>query len=310
MEKKLLIAVDGSVNALDAVHYAASLADVIGDIKFSLMAIQPALSQYLLDEAQIKPQARMALEKAIKANKAKAKEILDQAAERMVHKGIAEDRIDRLTKPRDAGVASDLLVTGEAKPYDAILVGRRGASYLRELVMGSVTSSLVEHSKSIPIWVVDGTVTSTDVMLAADGSPATLRALDHLAFMMAADERRNVNLVHVRPRFKDYCEIDLEAESAQSAHEAILNSDQRCMDDFYPQALEVLAKYNIDAGRLDVHQLDGRMSIARSVLQHAADHGFGAVVMGRRGTSGNPFTGSVSRTLLNKAENVALWVVP
>ena len=310
MEKKILIAVDGSVNALDAVHYATLMGDVIGNLNFGLMVIQPALSQYLMDEAQIKPQARMALDKAIRANKAKADEILDQAAERMARKGIGEDRIERLTKPRDVGVASDLLVTGEAKPYDAILVGRRGVSYLRELVMGSVTASLVEHSKSIPIWVVDGTVKSTDVLLAADGSKASLRALDHLAFMAATDERRKVHLLHIRPRFKDYCEIDLEAGSAQSAHEVILNSDRQCMDDFYPKALEVLAKYNIDAGRFDIRQLNGRMSISRSILEYAADHHFSTIVMGRRGISRNPFTGSVSRTMLNKAENVALWVVP
>jgi len=310
MEKQLLLAVDGSVNSMDAVHYAANMNEAISDLRYALMVIQPVLSQYLLDEAQIKPQARMALDKAMKANKAKAEEILDQAAERMVRNGVAENRIERLTKPRDAGVASDLLVTGAVKPYDAILVGRRGASYLRELVLGSVTANLVEHSKSIPIWVVDGTVKSTNVLLAADGSQASLRALDHLAFMMAADERHNLNLVHVRPRFKDYCEIDLEAESAKSAQEAFLDMDRQCMDDFYPQALEVLAKYNIDTGRLNIDPLDGRLSIPRSIFQHAANHHFGTIVMGRRGISRNPFTGSVSRTLLNKAENVALWVVP
>lgn len=310
MERNILLPVDGSVNAMDAVHYAAQMNNVIPDVRYALMVIQPALSQYLLEEAQIKPQARAALEKAAAANKAKADEILDQTAERMIQKGVDERRIERLTKARDAGVAADLLVTGEAKPYDAILVGRRGASYLREWVMGSVTANLVEHSTSIPIWLVDGTINFSDVLLAADGSRASLRALDHMAFMLAAQKNRELNVLHVRPRFQDFCEIDLEADSTKSAHEAILDSDQRCMDDFYGQALTVLEKYNIEADRFKVSHLDGRLSISRSVIQYADDNQIGTIVLGRRGTNNNPFTGSVSRSILNKAKDVALWVVP
>jgi len=310
MEKRILLAVDGSINSMEAVHYAAQMKDTISDVRYALMVIQPVLSQYLLEEAQIKPQARAALEKAIKANKAKAVEILTQVAERMILRGVDENRIEQLTKARDTGVAADLLVTGEAKPYDAILVGRRGASYLREWVLGSVTANLVEHSKQIPIWVVDGAAKSSDVLLAADGSRASLRALDHMAFMLAAQENRLLNVLHVRPRFQDYCEIDLEAAFAKDAHEAILDKDRQCMDDFNDQALAILEKYNIDANRFKVSHLDGRLSISRSVIQYAGDHHIGTIVIGRRGTNKNPFTGSVSRSILNKAKDIALWVVP
>lgn len=310
MDKKILIGIDGSINANDAIDYATRMGDRIHDLHFSLMAIQPALSQYLEEEAKTKATARIALEKAIAANKSKAEEILDQAKERMVRKGLADNRIEQLTKVRDAGVAKDLLVSGEAKPYDAILVGRRGASYLREWVMGSVTASLIDHSKTIPLWVVDGSVESTDVLLAADGSTASLRALDHMAFILAADPGRKLHLLHVRPRFQDYCEIDTTSDDASIVEEAILSSDQKCMDDFQPQSLAALERYNINADQLNTVYLDGRLSISRSVIQYASDHQFGTVVVGRHGTGKNPFTGSVSRSILNKAKDIALWVVP
>ncbi len=310
MEKKILIAVDGSVNAMDAVHYAAQLGVKHHDFSFTLIHIQPALSQYLVDEARINTESRRALEKAIKKNDAQSNSVLSQAAERMMSKGIDETRISRQTLPKDTGVANDLLSIGQAKPYDAILVGRRGVSYLREWIMGSVAANLVEHSKVIPIWVVDGTVDSTEVLLAADGSQASLSALDHMAFMLAGNESLKLHVLHVRPRFKDFCEIDLEADTAKSAHGLMLDNDQRCMDDFYGQALEVLKKYHVDQNRFEVNTLDGRMSISRSVVEYVRDNRIGTIVLGRRGTSKNPFTGSVSRSILNKSENMALWVVP
>lgn len=95
---------------------------------------------------------------------------------------------------------NDILVLSQAASYDAILVGRRGASYLREWVMGSVTAGLVEHSEVLPIWVVDGDVKTDNIVLAADGSQASLRALDHMIFMLSAKTDRKIHVVHVRPQ--------------------------------------------------------------------------------------------------------------
>ena len=93
MEKKVLLAVDGSVNAMEAVHYAAQMASTIPDLQFVLMYVQPTLSQYLLDEARIKPNARKALEKAMKINELKADDILSQAVQRLKRKGVDESRL-------------------------------------------------------------------------------------------------------------------------------------------------------------------------------------------------------------------------
>jgi nucleotide-binding universal stress UspA family protein len=310
MEKKILVAVDNSVHAMGAVHYAAQMAAVLPELGFTLLHVQPALSQYLTDEAKGKPSARRALEKLMTENDAKARETLEAAAQRMVRKGVQEGRIEQITTPRNKGVADDILALGSVKSYDAILVGRRGSSHLREWLMGSVTANLVEHSGVIPVWVIDGTVASTKVMLAADGSRSTLRALDHLAFMLSGRPSPKIHILHVRPRFKDYCEIVLEEDASRGAETVLRDEDQQCMDDFHRQALAVLGKNGIDQGALNVTTLDGKLSIPRSIRAYARDNGYGTVVLGRRGRSKSPFVGSVSRGLLQKADDMALWVVP
>lgn len=310
MEKKILIALDHSVQSMEAVHYAARMAAVITPSRFVLLHVQPALSQYLTDEARRKESARRTLEKLMAKNEARSREVLDAAARRMVRQGVEESRVEVLTMPMSIGVADDILALGTAKHYDAILVARRGASSLQKWLTGSVTANLVEHSELIPIWVVDGTVSSEKILLAADGSQSALRALDHMAFMLSGHSTHAIHVLHIRPRFQDYCEIDMEEETTQDAETVLLNDDRHCMENFYQQALALLEKNGLDKDRLKVDTLDGKLSVARSIQNYASDKTYGTVVMGRRGRSKSLFTGSVSRSLLQKADGLALWVVP
>jgi nucleotide-binding universal stress UspA family protein len=310
MQKHILIAADDSIHTTHALRYVAKVGSMIPQLHFSLVHVQPALSQYLIDEARLKLSVRRALESVGRAHEAKADEILIKATNRLIQSGIAKDHIDRKSIPRDAGVASDILIMGQAEPFDAIVVGRRGASQLREWLLGSVTASLIEHSKVIPIWVIDGEVDATDTLMAADGSRASLRALDHLAYMLSGEEKQQIHILHVRPRFQDFCDIELEPDTAKLAKDAYLDNDQDCMDDFYPKAIEVLQKNGITKERLAFKTIDGNLSIPRAILAHARNNNFGTLVMGCRGRSKSKFAGSVSRSLIQKIENCALWMVP
>jgi nucleotide-binding universal stress UspA family protein len=310
MEKKVAVAIDPSVHAMEASHYAAQMAAENPGLRFVLLHVQPAISLYLTDEARRNHKARMALEKAIEQNQAKANEILDAASERMAAKGVEAGHIEKLTIQRNIGVADDILALSQAKDFDAILVGRRGASYLREWVMGSVTANLIEHSRVTPIWVVDGKVASPRVLLAADGSQCALRALDHMAFILSGHADPTIHVVHVQPRFQDYCEIKLPEETVQNAEAVFRQDDQNCMDDFYQQAQAVLDKNGVSPERLQLQSLEASLSVPRTVIQYARQNDFGTIVMGRRGRSNSLFTGSVSRSLLHKTSNLGLWVVP
>ncbi|MGD8835815.1 MAG: universal stress protein [Desulfobacteraceae bacterium] len=310
MEKQILVAVDNSRQSLETIDYAAQMTATIAPVAYTLVHIQPALSQYLADEAHRKHSARIALEKVMAQNEEKANQTLETAARRMAAGGVDQDRIRRLTLPRNTAVADDLLALGTAKSCDAILVGRRGASYMRQWLMGSVTANLVEHSDVIPIWVVDGTVTSDKILLAADGSQSTLRALDHIAYMLSDQPAPALHLLHVRPRLQDFCEIELTDDSLQAAENVLRDEDQHCMTDFYSQAMAVLQKNGIDKERVSFVTVDGKLTVTRSILGYARGNGIATVAMGRRGRSGSTFFGSTSRGLLQKAEDMALWVVP
>ena len=310
MEKKILVAVDDSLQATEAVDYVALISRVVAPARFALFHVQPALSQYLTEEARRKEKARRALEKTMAANDAKAREILDNAAQRMVRKGVDPDDIEKVTMPMNIGVANDILAAGNANHYDAIVVARRGVSSVQKWFMGSVTANLVEHSDPIPVWVVDGTVTSDKILLAVDGSSSALRALDHATFMFAGRSAADLKVLHVRPRFQDYCGIELNSEAAQDVETVLNREDQHCMTGFREKALAVMNKNGFPEDRLRWETIDGKLSVAHAIINYAAQKAYGTVVMGRHGRSKSKFTGSVSRRLLHKAEEAALWVVP
>jgi nucleotide-binding universal stress UspA family protein len=302
MEKKIVIPIDGSVHAMEAVDYASRMTEVIPRLRFVLLHIQPPLSQYLTEEARKKTKARLELETLIRKNEAKAREILEKTAQRMIRKNVDAAHIEQVTRPRQTGVADDILAL--------ILVGRRGASYLREWLMGSVTANLVENAKVTPVWVVDGNVRNTEIILAADGSQTSLRALDHLAYILSGGPDRKIHVLHARPRFQDFCEITLEEETVKNAEAVFFKDDQRCMRDFLQQAESVLEKNGFGRNQIELQTIEGNLSIAQSLMKYSRDNNFGTIVLGKRGQSRSLFTGSVSRGLLNKTNRAALWVVP
>ena len=197
MEKKILMVVDGSIHSTHAVTYAVRISSVVKELNYTLFHVQPTLSQYLLDEAETDLKAKAELKKVVRKNAELARGILEKHKSRMVRMGISEKRIETVTQRKIMGICKDVLDCAQQGLYDAILVGRRGLSRLQQTFMGSTTAKLVKHSTVIPVWVVDGDVKSMKVMLAVDGSEASLRAVDHLSFIVGGNEKIKFTLFHV-----------------------------------------------------------------------------------------------------------------
>ena len=310
MEKHILVAIDNSRGSIEVINYASQLKKAVAPITFTLFHVQPAISTYLTDDAKHKPSARRALEKVVSENEKTSNELLKTAAQRLISQGVEESAIRRMTLPRSKGIADDILAYASAKMLDAILVGRRGTSYLKKWLVGSVTANLVEHSQVIPIWVVDGQVQSSDYLLAVDGSASALRALDHLSFMLSGQPNTTIKLIHIRPILKDYCEIKLDEDDTKAAQSILRDDDQHCMDDFHGQALAVLEKNGLDASNMKLDTVEGSLSIAKAILRYARENGIGTIITGRRGKGHSSFMGSISRGVFQRAENMAFWIVP
>ena len=314
MQKKILIAMDGSRFSKGALSYAARIAAMVGDIRFVLFHVQPMISGYLAEEALKSPKARAEMEVLKKKNEAAATTLLEAGREELTRMGVDAGRIEIATQPRRAGLAEDILNTAEAGRYDAIGVGRRGLSAFQELFVGSVTSNLVSHSRQIPLWVVDGTVASDHVLIAVDGSVNALRAVDHAAFMFSDNERVRFEMLHIQPDLADFCDGDPEALEAGHLKQSIQEAGRQCVRDFTAKAEARFKESGIGGSQISFREIEKRRSPAKAIVEAVHKGDFGTLILGRQGmgagSAGASFMGRVVAAVLQKIDNRAVWIVP
>jgi nucleotide-binding universal stress UspA family protein len=310
MQKEIMIAVDDSRHSKIAVRYAANLYPALKDVKFTVMHIQPTISQYLLDEAKSKPQAYAELEKVNRHNAEAARRLLDNYKTQMVATGIAEENLQLKTQPRLLGVAKDILEASMAGRFVSLIIGRRGLSGLQDMFIGSVSANIVNNSMDTPIWLVDEEGASQDIMVAVDGSENSFKAVDHLAFMIGGHTDLKISFFHVIPRLQDFCPVDFEDGSSEALEEIIRQGDKHCINQFFSHAQKRLNEAGIQQNQISFKASEAVFRVGKAVLDEYHRGNFGTLVVGRRGMNKKFFTGSVSRYVVNQFTAGALWVVP
>jgi nucleotide-binding universal stress UspA family protein len=310
VEKKVLLAVDDSTHSRHALAYAARLRGLVPGLGFTLFHSQPAVSQFLLDEARRSGPSRAELTRIMARNAEAARGLLDRCRELLVRSGVPDASIESVSQPRQQGLAKDIIDLAQQGLYDAVLVGRRGLGSVQGMVMGSVSAQLVENSQLIPVWLVDGEVRSLRVMAAVDGSAGSLRAVDHLAFMLSGNPDATVRFFHVTPRLRDFCAVDFAATEARPLESLVAEGDRRCMGDFFAAAVGKLKAAGLAERQLETRTASSLIGVGEVILDAARSEGFGTIVMGRRGVNRSFFGGSVSYSVSRSIADAALWLVP
>lgn len=156
MGKNLLVAIDDSENAIRAVEFVANfftpdnrvtLFSVIQDTAALCEMNSPELTPYFT--AQQSSFCLLEDKKKELVNEAllKAKEILMEA-------GFEEENIAIKQEIKKRGVARDII--NEAKSgYNAIVMGRRGLSGIKDFILGTISQKVFNTAKEISVLVVN-----------------------------------------------------------------------------------------------------------------------------------------------------------
>jgi nucleotide-binding universal stress UspA family protein len=311
MEKQILIPVDGSRTSLQSVRYAARVSSFIKDLHCVLYHVQAPVSLYLKEEAARDMHVRAQMNRVLKKNEAAAMELLTRLKSEMTETGFPKDWIRLLTRPRELGLAQDVIEYAQKKMMDAIVVGRRGVSGIHKFFDTSVSEAILERSQVIPVWMVNkdaGQNSTEKILVAIDGSEDALRAVDHVGFMISENKEVHVTLIHVTNTAHNYCEINLEDDP--EFVQIIEKKDRACVDQFYPQAMDKFKQMGLSQNQVDVHTLQGSRRIGQDVVTYAEKNKFNTLVIGRRGINKSFFMGSVSRQIISHASDIAVWIVP
>jgi nucleotide-binding universal stress UspA family protein len=312
IERRILIAMDGSIHAFHAVNYVARNCSpsALGVNLMTVLAAAPeeVFWQVNLGEeftrtmqekyARARGECRRAATEALEAGKA----ILGAA-------GFRENAVGFILHEWREGVARDIIAEAR-NGYDAIVIGRRGLGRMDRLLLGSVSNKIVQQVNNIPVWVVGGDIRPRKFLLAVDASENSLKAAEHLAGFAAASGAAVVIFHAVDRSGLGFGPSVIKQHEASEKQLEQKPSDkvQKMLDD----CGTLLERAGIKPDRIDIRYKFGSLSRAGDILMEARDSGCGTIVLGRRGISRTRefLMGRVTSKVLNFAEDLAVWIVP
>lgn len=314
MERKVLIGIDET-------NYYTNILDYLSvnflnqpQVKFHLHSVVPChkseASREWLDEQEllniIDPTTRKKL--------VSLKHHLLDAKAQFTRCGFPEQDITTGAHLAKSGIVNDLIHEAQSKDYDAIVIGKRDLGVLGKMIQGSFSADMLTRNHTIPLWIINGAITSHKFFMPVDCSPRTLNAADHLGFILKDNPRAEIILFHsasmlaneeVVPKEKfhakwgkEWCDEHLSGEESEKGHFHFHAPEQLLREAGFPMER--------------VHRLKSKKGIepAQMIVHHVKDGEYGTIVMGRRGkdVSKGIFRGVSDRVLAN-VENIAVWIL-
>jgi nucleotide-binding universal stress UspA family protein len=282
---KILVAFDGSEYSEEACNFAAVLAKHLGS-KIILAHVLPAITTYT---APLRAEDQGGLEN--KANLAAMKMV-----SKMQQMGIESTPKILVAKGSTADTMIDFATS---EKIDLIIAGTRGLGAFRRMILGSVSTNLLNHA-NCPVLVVRKRVSKIEaelgkILVATDGSnPATDAVKQAIGIAAATGSKLTLaNVVYVPPlAYTDAppVNIDRTFQDLRADGERIVGEAQK------------LAKAS--GVNADTTIIDNNRSPVWAITKLAEDGKFDLTVLGTRGMGGLRRTvmGSVANGIVHYAE--------
>ena len=292
--KKLLIALDGSDYAFETVKYVSRLR-TFQPLEINLFTVFSKIpeSYWDLERDPLFGSRVMGIRAWEAQGEKKLQDYMEKARKRLIQEGFSEDRLEVSIREKEVGVARDLLREA-SRGYTGVAVGRRGASKLKDLVMGSTTTKLLERLNFTSLLIVGRNPKVGKVLLALDGSENAMRTVDYVGQMLGGSGFE-VLLLHV----------------IRSGHPDYIREAEAVMSQGFDQAISRLLGSGFFKEQVKTRVITDVRSRAETIVQVAKEEGHGTIVVGRRGLSrvADFFMGRVSNKVLQMGKGQAVWVV-
>ena len=310
LERKVLVAVDGSVYSNNALNYLIDLYAGIKNISFHLFSVfstgtVPQAGREWMDELTL----MNTMSREARNRYSRTRRFLSEAAAHMARGGIDPGRISSEVQLGRGSIAADILQKAQAGMFDALIIGRRGVGKIEELFMGSVSASVLSKCRDVPVWIVDKQVKSAKFLVPVDGSFHSLKAVDHLGYMLAGHAGAEITLFHSSALFAARASVepaDFYEHWGREWCEKYLQGE----DSVQLAPRQLLIEAGVDPARIHwQHALKG-IEPARQIIRQALIEDFGTIVMGRRcDANSRGLLKSVSDRVVFMADKVAIWIV-
>jgi nucleotide-binding universal stress UspA family protein len=291
--RRILLAVDGSEQAFEAVRYVSRLLPpnrmevvlfhVMTKVPESFwdMEKEPTLRQKIGDTGAWESQQKKQIQ-----------EFMERSRCLFLDKNVPEDAVGIKIQERKVGIARDIIHESQ-KNYDGVVVGRWGMSMLKDFLWGSIANKLLGRLTHVPLCVVGGTPQVDKILVGLDASQGAMRAVDYVGTMVSTYLK--VTLYHAVRALDD--------EISHKAGES--------MKSVFEKATNRLEDAGFGRNQITSKTAMGVLSRSGALIHYALKGGYGTIVVGRRGLSEvEEFPmGRVSNKVIHMARELAVWVV-
>jgi nucleotide-binding universal stress UspA family protein len=292
--RKILLAVDGSDQAFEAVRYVSQLFPP-NRMEVVLFHVMTKVPESFWDiEKEPTYRHKVAATRAWELQKKKEiQEFMEKARRLFLDQNVPQDAVRIKIQERTVGIARDIIHESQ-NDYHGVVVGRWGMSMLKDFLCGSIANKLIGSLINVPLCVVGGTPKIGKILVAIDASEGAMRAIDYVNTM--------VDILH--------WEVTL-FHAVRDLGREELHLAEKSMEYVFEEAFGHLEKAGFNSNQITTRLITGVPSRAGAILVEALKEGYGTIVVGRRGLSHVEefFMGRVSNKVIQMAREMAVWVV-
>lgn len=306
-ENKLLVALDGSAKSAKTIHHLCTFRPFREKelVLFNVMSKVPECYYDLKKEP-----FSYNVTSQVHAWEAGCRTLMDkfmnESRNKLVASGFDPEKIHTRISDRKEGVARDIL-TEARKGYHAMVLRRRGwATSVLPVIMGSVSTKLIEKAVDVPIILTGVEEVTHHLLLALDGSSGAQRAAEYTARMVQGSGCRIV----IASVIRDFYGPD-ESRYPQEAGDCVGNGFQ-AIQTSQNEAAEKFIQAGLHEDQIVKKITKGARSRSGAIVEMAMEEGCDTVIFGRRGKSEvSDFNiGRVPWKVLQGARKLTVWMVP
>ncbi len=294
MQKQFLVTISNDTESLSGVTFLCSFFKKISEHHVTLFHICRLDSNEVgtaLSEMWKDPEDKIQRYMTIGATKG-----VDKAIQLLAQSRMSIDQIITKTVEERYGKVKDILREGSKSLVDAIVLGKR-ASYTMQWVFerpaDETAQAVIKDSCfTSPVWICpQPDPVRKNVLVCIDGSDNSMRAVDHVGFVLTKQDQHAITLLNV-------------SSGVESNNESI-----------FERAQSRLLEFDIKADRIKQMTRWG-LSIPGTILGEAQRGGYAAVSLGLRGHVKQGFlkeynlAGGTTSKIISRLEDFSLWCCP
>lgn len=308
IQKKILLAVDGSDQALEAVRYISAMVapERTQVVLFSVGTGFPSVFRAI----NMNPYYRFEKFKVmgwLADQQLVIGEFREKALKILTNAGFSKSAILMKSQPMMTGVLKDI-VRESYLDYEALIVGGTGISLLKDLIFGSIAGRLAERIKHIPTIIVEGKPKSKKILVALDESIESMRGVAYVG-ALADGVDPDVTLCHC---FSRNDRRSIPTDGSPPNNEQLRQYLENKFKPYMDEAARRLMDAGVSPERISQHYHYCKGGSIREIMNVASAGDFGAVVLGQRKAANyvkSYIYGRFNRKWFRPLKNMAFWVI-